>query len=425
MGSKAFRQFLLLNTFLVLLAQLVALVFLHRPSTSYLKEFWSPVEMSLDYGREPISEYLERESTVTNFQHDIALKHGKKVTLHLERRGNEIRETISIVARYLLPFIFLALLGFGMTLSASLRRQAAVVDRVLRRIQQGDLGAKLPEAAFDVGNPLVRSFNEMVGQIDGLVARLNEAEVKRSELLRELAHDIRTPLTSIRFLIETVADTAPDLTAESIREKLTTAEQELDYFEALIGELFLLAQVNALGYEASQESVKITELARLEVERLTRLRAAGRSVAEVGLVVEGGAEIAIAGNAPMLQRLFRNSIENALFYARESVRVHLAVSGKTLELRIRDDGKGFSDEAMSLYGTRRKSRFLDARRQGKASLGLGSVIVKAIAAAHGGTAEPGNWYHSSGEIGGGEVTIRLPLDSTPSAVVLPKIPAAA
>jgi len=423
MGAKAFRQFLVLNTFLVLLAQLVALVYWHRPSTDYLKDFWKPVEMRIEHGSGEVMESIEPESTLANFQHDIALDHGEPMRLHIERRGNEIRETLYIVARYFLPFIFISLLGFGITLSASLRKQGVVVDRVLKRLRTGDLGAKLPESAFDAGNPLVRTFNEMVGKIDGLVAGLNEAETKRSELLRELAHDIRTPLTSIRFLIETVADTAPELTSENIGEKLTTAEQELDYFEALIGELFLLAQVNALGYQATHEDVDITNLAAVEVERLTRLRAAGRATAKVTLHCER--RIEIGGNASMLQRLLRNAIENALFYAREEVQVRLSLDGSKIELKIRDDGKGFSEEALALYGTRRKSRFLDARREGKASLGLGSVIVKAIAAAHGGTAHPGNWRLPSGEIGGGEVTVILPRESTAPVLLAPKFPAAA
>ncbi len=408
MGPQAFRQFWILNAFLVLLAQTVALVYLHRPATDYLKDFWASSQFHLDKISGGSFE-IKHGSTASNFSAKVQLTHGDKQLLFIDRKGDELAETVQILTRYFVPFIFISLFGFGLSLSVFLRRQARVVDVVLKRVRGGDLGAQLPSDEFDPGNPLFKTFNEMTGQIKGLVEGLNTAETRRSELLRELAHDIRTPLTSIRFLIETVADTALDLGRESILEKLTTTEQELDYFETLVGELFLLAQVNSPGNVSEMEKVNLKEVTEKEVDRLARLRAAGTGAGKVRLLADPRGNFSIPGNGPLLQRLLRNSIENALFYAKEEVQVVLQSAKDGVHLKIRDDGKGFSEEAMALYGTRRKSRFLDARREGKASLGLGSVIVKAIASAHNGTAVPGNWRKPSGEKGGGEVHIHFSL----------------
>src|SRR5262249_3329095 len=110
----------------------------------------------------------------------------------------------------------------------------------------------------------------------------------------------------------------------------------------------------------------------------------------------------------LLQRLVRNTLENASSFAKSEVAISLRPQGNGfVEIAIRDDGPGFSDAGLENFGKRRRTRYLSASGK-KVSLGLGSVIAVQITDAHHGTLYVSNWLTPSGAVGGAEVRIRLP-----------------
>lgn len=79
-----------------------------------------------------------------------------------------------------------------------------------------------------------------------------------------------------------------------------------------------------------------------------------------------------------------------------------------IQIDIIDDGSGLSQEEISQFGARRSKRTIDKKAQGRLSLGLGSVIMRAIALLHRGRVEMGNILDPVGKMSGARLVIRLP-----------------
>jgi K+-sensing histidine kinase KdpD len=90
----------------------------------------------------------------------------------------------------------------------------------------------------------------------------------------------------------------------------------------------------------------------------------------------------IRGDSYLVSRLFRNALDNAVRYARSSVRVSVRRNGESIEVAIEDDGDGMSVEAMANFGQRRSRRFFGSAGSTATSLGLGSVIIRTIVELH-------------------------------------------
>jgi signal transduction histidine kinase len=87
-----------------------------------------------------------------------------------------------------------------------MRRKSTEARKVLGRLEAGDLKARFEIKRFDEFGNLILDFNRMANEIEQLVMRLRETEISRSNLLQELGHDLRTPLTSLSTAFETMKE---------------------------------------------------------------------------------------------------------------------------------------------------------------------------------------------------------------------------
>lgn len=284
----------------------------------------------------------------------------------------------------------------------------ALADQVITELQNGNLKARFPVRRTDeIGKAMMR-FNTMADEIERLVEQVRQIERSRMTLLQDLAHDLRTPVASLRTLIETLSLQHEKLPRDTQEEILRLAQAEVGYFEKLVEDLLFLARVGEPRYQVGHERVDVARLVREE-----GTNANSRSESARGKIVveaRGPAEPApaeVLGDEQLLRRVLRNGIENAKSFAESKVllRWENAADGK-LDVWIEDDGAGFIPEVLESFGERRISRRLESQQDGRISLGLGSVIMKTVVRAHGGDLRAANG--SSLKPGGAQVQIRLP-----------------
>lgn len=283
----------------------------------------------------------------------------------------------------------------------------ALADRVITELQNGNLKARFPIKRTDeIGNAMQR-FNTMADEIERLVEQVRHVERSRANLLQDLAHDLRTPVASLRTLIETLSLQRAKLPAETQEEILRLAQAEVGYFEKLVEDLLFLARVGEPRYQVGNDRV---DLARLITEEGNNANSrsessSGKIVVETSGPLGAGAEV--LGDEQLLRRVLRNGIENAKSFAKSKVLLRWDTSpdGK-IDVFIEDDGAGFRADVLESFGERRISRRLEAEQEGRISLGLGSVIMKTVIRAHGGDLRAAN--ASSMGAGGAQVHIRLP-----------------
>ena len=168
-------------------------------------------------------------------------------------------------------------------------------------------------------------------------------------------------------------------------ELVTLAIKEVEYFERLVEDLLVLAQVSEPRYRSGKDQVLFNELLEDEADGVC----AAHGIALKKQFPE--APVYVRGDAHLLRRMVRNGLENAFSFARKEVSVRLEpVDARHSRVVIEDDGPGFSDEALKSYGERRVSRMLGTHGSERLSVGLGSVILKTVAQVHGGSVEVGN-----------------------------------
>lgn len=303
--------------------------------------------------------------------------------------------------------ILLGVLAALLVIYRSFDGMVALADQVITDLQNGNLKARFPIRRTDeIGRAMMR-FNTMADEIERLVEQVRQIERSRMTLLQDLAHDLRTPVASLRTLIETLNIQREKLPADTQEEILRLAQAEVGYFEKLVEDLLFLARVGEPRYQVGHDRVDLARLIREEGTNANSRSESSRSNIVVECRGPEGPALEVLGEEQLLRRVLRNGIENAKSFAKSKVllRWEVAADGK-VDIYIEDDGEGFRADVIESYGERRISRRLEAQHEGRISLGLGSVIMKTVVRAHGGDLRAAN--ESSLKPGGAQVQIRLP-----------------
>jgi signal transduction histidine kinase len=209
--------------------------------------------------------------------------------------------------------------------------------------------------------------------------RMNrEIEAMRRQLVAAASHDLRTPLASLRLLVESIDDGVA--TGETRERYLGEIRTHVAVLSDLIDDLFELSRIEAGDISWTLGQVELRELIDETVAAM-RAPAAERGV-RVSADLPAGALLAQA-NAEKLQRVLFNLIQNAIRHtpADGSVTVRVRAMGDEVEVEVDDDGEGVSPEADDrIFETFYRG---DSARSDDGA-GLGLAISKAIVEAHGG-----------------------------------------
>jgi signal transduction histidine kinase len=267
--------------------------------------------------------------------------------------------------------------GYTLRPIAELRRGAAEVTET-------GLPRDLPvPPARDEVRSLAVTLNDML-------SRLADAQQRQRDLVSDTAHELRSPIASIRAQLEVAldhpdgldwAETARDVHADTLR------------LARLTEDLLLLARLDGQHLRR-----RPTDLSAMCVSVAARYTAA-----RVPVRADAPAPCLVAGDPDALSRLVVNLLDNAVRHAASRVCVSVREDGGWAVLTVTDDGPGIpAEDAERAFG--RFSRLDNARsRTGEEGAGLGLAIVRSTAEAHGGTV-------SLGDAGPGlRAVVRLPL----------------
>jgi two-component system sensor histidine kinase BaeS len=218
--------------------------------------------------------------------------------------------------------------------------------------------------------------------INGMAQSLQDGRDRERQLLLSVSHDLRTPLTSIRGFAEAISDGAIDDTSQAARVIIAESRR----LERLVGDLLDLTKL-----EAKQMSISVRPTDAAEVVRTTAegFRPAAER-AGIRLVVEVPTERApaVMVDPDRLAQIVANLVENALTFARTSVRVGMTLGDTSSAageqvITVDDDGPGIAQGDL----TRVFDRFYQADHGPNRQFGsgLGLAIVAELAGAMGTT----------------------------------------
>jgi signal transduction histidine kinase len=264
-----------------------------------------------------------------------------------------------------------------------LRRTSAEARRVMARLHAGELDARFPIARVDQIGSLKLDFNAMADEIERLIKRLTASETARKQMLAELSHDLRTPLTSLRTSIETLKLYHTHMTVDQQNECLRVAESELQYFVRMLEDLLLIAEVSDTASDNREYQID----ARTTLEQEIRSRQTIHPTLTWQFASATQSPMPLNMREQIYLRLVRNGLDNAAKHARNRVDVAIKCESGKIHISIDDDGSGMDDATRKQFGQRRKLRSASGGTDPSLSLGLGSVIMRTIVEAHGGYLE--------------------------------------
>lgn len=288
------------------------------------------------------------------------------------------RVSAQILFWTLLGLVLAALLSY--LVARTITRRIGEMNRAAHALAEGDLTQRVPAEGADEIGDLARAFNHMATRIEALVDGLRQSERLRRDLMASIAHELRTPITSICGFAEALKD---GLVPTERRDRCyAIIHGEATRLTRLIQDLFDLAKLEAGQLEMRLQPMDLaTWLPEFAEAQRPRLEQAG-----VGLAVQvpAGAAAPILGDQDRLEQVVHNLLDNAARYspAGAPVQVGLERVPGGVRVYVRDAGPGVPpEEAAHLW-----ERFYQGKDPGKrkGGAGLGLAIVRSIVQAHGG-----------------------------------------
>jgi len=285
------------------------------------------------------------------------------------------------LATVLLLFAGGIALSLGYLLSISLTGRITELNQAAQEIAEGRLDARVPVTGRDELADLAQAFNKMAAQLERAEEQQRKLDALRRELVTWVGHDLRTPVTSIRVIVEALADGVVE-DPSTVDRYLQTAQHHIRSLSRLLDDLFDVVQIDAEGMRLERCPSSIHDLISDTLERFSAL--AARESVKLDGSTEPGVEPVLL-DVPKIERVLANLVQNAIEHTPAGGAVHVRGSTTTdhVQIEVHDTGEGIDPQELPHVFERFYRGKQDHRRSDGAA-GLGLTIAKGIVEAHGG-----------------------------------------
>lgn len=251
----------------------------------------------------------------------------------------------------------------------------------LHYIAEGNYDHRIP---FEVRGDLGRIIQSINGLVDSTVTAIEEErriEQSKDELITNVSHDIRTPLTSVIGYLGLVEDKQYH-SEEELLKYTHTAYMKAKHMKSLVEDLFEYTKVRQPGvpiYYLTFDMVQLVEQLAVDFEL---------EASKKGIDIEVNAtpsQIMMEGDTEKLVRVFNNLIANALKYGKGATKIciDLEKNGTEIKITVRNNGEMIPKKSLEQLFDR-FYRVEESRSQATGGTGLGLAIAQSIIALHGG-----------------------------------------
>lgn len=328
------------------------------------------------------------------------------ITSFLYQTGNDsqalqrfaLGSTISVLLFVLLGILLFSLIF--LLLQRKMARDIETIARAVKQISEGDLSTRLELEGEGELTDIAENLNRMEEDIQELIDKERTSEQSKTDLITNVAHDLRTPLTSILGYLELLRKNQK-LSQEMQQKYLDIAYNKSVRLQKLIEELFGFTKLSYGKINMNVAKVDIVELlAQLLEESYPNFEKNGLSY---DFVSNRKSQI-IEADGDLLARLFDNLIGNAIKYGKEGkrVRVNLRADREIVTIKIVNYGYVIpANELPLIFDRFYRTDHSRTNASGPGGTGLGLAIVKNITDMHHGTVSV------SSDLSGTVFTVRL------------------
>ncbi len=245
------------------------------------------------------------------------------------------------------------------------------VEHAAKVIAAGDLSARVDERRVRSAKPLAQAFNNMARRTEALVRT-------QRELLQAVSHELRTPLSRMRFAIDLIETAKDDEERKRRLKSLDAATEELD---ELVGELLSYARMETTESQLDQEHIALQDTLDVLIPKHAALYPSIQYEVSENI---GGDEDIILADRTGFQRAIGNLLSNAGQHAKSRVLISMERADRAAIVDVDDDGEGIPEsEHERVFEPFVR---LDNESNGHGA-GLGLALVKRIVTQHGGSVQ--------------------------------------
>ncbi len=257
--------------------------------------------------------------------------------------------------------------------------------KYFNQINQG-IDAIIQESNNDVVlAPELAATERRINQIKHTLAQRSMAEQiaeqRKNDLVMYLAHDIRTPLTSVIGYLSLLEE-VPEMPIEQRAKYVHITLEKAQRLETLVNELFEIARYNLQQIPLEKEEIDLSYmLVQITDEFYPLLSARGNTA-----VLQAGEDLTVSADPGKLARVFNNILKNAAAYSYPNTEIYISAQEEEgmITICIQNEGPTIPAEKLSTI-FEKFYRMDDARTSDSGGFGLGLAIAKEIVLLHGGS----------------------------------------
>lgn len=306
--------------------------------------------------------------------HSRILK-GKDVCLVIITSIDPIDSTTSVLQSQLVYITIISLIFsavLSMFLSSKLSKPIKEMTKSANQLAHGNYDVYFKESGYEELDNLANTLNyatDKLGKVDKI----------RKELIANVSHDLKTPLTMIKAYSEKIIDITGD-NKEKRDKDLQIIISETDRLTRLVNDMMDLSKIESGEIKLEKEEFDIVEVSKKILESFREVKMSDESV----LKVNAPNSLKIFADKTKMEQVIYNFVNNAINHTPDVKKITINIKnlGKKFRLEVVDNGEGIKDSDKEVIWNRYYQASNTYSRNSKGS-GLGLSIVKNILEKHG------------------------------------------
>lgn len=304
-----------------------------------------------------------------------ALKYNDKVYIFLNSSIQPLDASIRLLKSqflYISLIILSVSLIIGYFISRLISKPIVDISKEARKLADGNFNVKFST------DSKIDEIAELASTLDLAKNELSKTDELRRDLLANVGHDLKTPLTMIKAYAEMIKD-FENMSVQKKNENLNIIIEETDRLNVLVSDILDLSKLQANTYELKIEEFDLDKLIRDVIKRYYIL------IDSEGyeFIYENEESIMVMGDKKRIEQVVYNLINNAINYTGDDKKVYIELVNdkKKVTVKIRDTGKGIKKEDIKYIWNKYYHNEKKHKRNAYGT-GLGLSIVKTILDSH-------------------------------------------
>lgn len=287
--------------------------------------------------------------------------------LNDEMKMTQIYETILIIA------IFILTITIWTLYTIKQNKKIHEIDMYLKKVNSGDYTLKIEENSEDELSKLRNELYKTTVLLREAAENSKKENINLSNSLADISHQLKTPLTSIRIMIDNIYDN-PDMDEETKMDFIKSINNQIEWISSLVVSLLKLAKFDAGTIVMNDENVNIIELINNVKDNLSIIL----ELKEIDIILEYDQNKPIIVSIDYTWQLeaLTNIIKNAIEHSKNNSKIHIKIEDSSVftKIIIEDEGEGISKKDLPHIF----QRFYKSEKSSENSIGIGLSLAKTI-----------------------------------------------